>query len=265
MMSRVRRAQTLNGLIVAAAAVGVAACGSGGMALPANAAGTELFEQAEQYLAAESWSKAIEAYDTLLRNYPTSPHLPDARLGIGRAYYERGRTDALLLSIDAFKNFLTYHPSHVQTDYAQLMVAMGYAGLMRSPDRDQGYTKEALEEYDAFLEDYPDSGHRQMALDQRIVVVNTLAGHELAVAKFQMGRDRYVAAQARCDYALRKYPTTVHRCEILYTLAEALRQQGIGDQAAVYYQQIVSEYPGCSFVPSAQTRLRDVGIAGEGR
>lgn len=249
-------------VVAAGMLLGVWACGSGGLMLPADAAGTELFEQAEQFVADQKWRDAATAYDTLLRNYPTSPHLPEARLGLGRSYYEQNRTDTLLLSIDAFKNFMTYHPSHFQVDYSQLMVAMGYMRLMRSPDRDQQYTREALEEFEAFLEDYPESPYRDLAYENMQTVIDTLAAHELQVAEFQMGRGRYIAARRRCEFALRKYPTTTHRCEILYTLAESLRMEGDPSRAADYYQQVLTEHPDCRFAADARKRLNKGGAAG---
>lgn len=241
--------------IAVVALVTVSACGSGQLQLPADAAGTDLFQQGQQFVTEEEWSNAARAFDTLLRNYPTSPFLPDARLGLGRAYYEQDRSDTLLLAIDAFKNFLTYHPSHEQVDYSQLMVAMSYMQLMRAPDRDQFYTREALDEFEAFMEDYPESSYRQFGVDNMRLVVDTLAAHELGIAKFQIGRKRFEASRLRSEYALRKYPTTGHRCELLYTLAEALRRQGDVARAKGYYEQLVAEHADCDRVRDAQKRL----------
>lgn len=235
--------------------VTVSACGSGQLQLPADAAGTDLFQQGQQFVTEEEWSNAARAFDTLLRNYPTSPFLPDARLGLGRAYYEQDRSDTLLLAIDAFKNFLTYHPSHEQVDYSQLMVAMSYMQLMRAPDRDQFYTREALDEFEAFMEDYPESSYRQFGVENMRLVVDTLAAHELGIAKFQIGRKQFEASRLRSEYALRKYPTTTHRCELLYTLAEALRRQGDVARAKGYYEQLVSEHADCKRVRDAQKIL----------
>lgn len=233
----------------------LAACGSGGLQLPTDPAGTELYEQGQQYIADGNWSKAVQAYDTLLRNYPTSPYLPEARLGLGRAYYEQGRSDTYLLAIEAFRNFLTYHPSADEVDYAQLMIAMSYMGLMRSPDRDQSNTRKALDAFEVFLEDYPDSSHREFAQEQMQEVVDTLASHELQVAEWQLNNGHYAAAEGRCRYALTKYPQTGYRCELLYTLAESLRRRDDSEGARVYYEQILRDYPRCERAGDARQRV----------
>lgn len=240
----------------------LAGCGSGGLQLPTDPAGTALFEQAEAHVQENDWRRAAEAYDTLLRNYPTSPHLPEARLGLGRAYYEQGRSDRYLLAIEAFRNFLTYHPSHEQVDYAQLMIALGYMGLMRSSDRDQSNTRRALDAFEVFLEDYPNSQHREFALEQRQIAIDTVARHELQVAEWQLGRGLFEASEARAQYALRRYPETAHRCELLYTLAESLRRRGDAAGAVVYYEQVVQEYPGCEHAPDARRRVQGAREAG---
>jgi len=249
---------------VCAALLGLAAwgCASAPMVLPSDTAGTALFEQAQGFLADGKNRQAAQAFDTLLRNYPTSPHLPEARIGLGRAYYEHGRTTLVLLAVDSFRNFITYHPSHPQVDYAQLMIALSFARLMRSPDRDQSQTREALRAYEEFLEDYPDSRYRDLADDNMREVVDTLAQHEIQVANFQLERNRYSAARQRAHYALRSYPQTSYRCELINLLAESYWREGDAQQAGDYYQRLVDELPDCKYAAEARKRLDQGGAVG---
>ena len=69
------------GGVAVATLCAIVACGSGKVSLPDDAAGTELYDGGETALAEGKWRRAVESFDTLLRNYPTSPHLPEARLG----------------------------------------------------------------------------------------------------------------------------------------------------------------------------------------
>jgi outer membrane protein assembly factor BamD len=242
------------GVITLVAAV-TACGGSNAVRLAADAAGTELYEQGQQFTAEEKWRQAGEAYDALLRNYPTSPFLPDARLGLGRAYYEQGRSGTLLLAIDAFRNFMTYHPSHPQVDYAQLMVGMSYVKMMRSTDRDQTNSRRAMEAFQIFMEDYPESSYIEIARDNMQTAVDSIAGHELEVAEWQLGRNYYAAAQARAHYTLRKYPQTSRRCRVLYVLAEAYRRGGDEAQGRATYERILQEHPDCEYADEARERL----------
>ncbi len=259
---RASPSRLLRGVCAAVLGLAVWGCGSASMLLPSDSAGTELFEQAEGFLADGKYRQATEAFDTLLRNYPTSPHLADARLGLGRAYYERRRSALLLLAVDAFRNFLTYHPSHAQVDYAQLMIAMSFARLMRAPDRDQSQTRAALRAYQEFQEDYPDSRYRDLAENNMRDVIDTLAQHEIQVASFQLGRSRFTAARERARYALRNYPQTSYRCELINLLAESYRREGDAPQAGDYYRRLIDEHPDCEYAGEARKRLGTGGAVG---
>jgi len=242
-------------LAMIALAILVAACSSKGVRLASDAAGTELYEQGQEYTQAEKWRQAGEAFDTLLRNYPTSPYLPEARIGLGRAYYEQGRADSLLLAVDAFRNFMTYHPSHPQVDYAQLMIAMSYSRMMRSPDRDQSNTERAKQAFEIFLEDYPASPYDAMARENLQIAVDALARHELEVGEWQLSRGYYEAAQSRAHFALRKYPQTAWRCRILWLLGESYRGAGDVAQARATYERVLQDHPDCEYADDARKRI----------
>ncbi len=249
MSAILRKTAAVVGLLAASA------CGTAQLVLPADSAGTELFQQAQDLMEQEKWSGAVVGFDTLLRNYPTSPHLPQARLALGRAYYEQDRTSSLILAIDAFRNFLTYHPSHDQVDYAQLMIAMSYMSMMRSPDRDQSQAMEALRAFEIFFEDYPESANGDDARTQMQAVIDNLSEHELKVAEFQLSKGLLAAARERARYAMRKYAATSHRCDFVWILAESHRRQGDDRQATIYFQRILDDYPDCERASEAQRRL----------
>lgn len=242
-------------LVVVVCGLLLPACGSGGLKLPADADATELFEEANALAADGKWRQAAERYDALLRNYPTSPHLPDSRLGLGRAYYEQGRPENLVMAVDAFRNFMTYHPSHPSVDYAQLMVGLSYVRMMRTPDRDQANTKQALAALQVFIEDYPDSQYVETARENIQIAIDSLARHEFDVATYLVSRDMNEAAQARCHYALRTYPQTAWRCAILYTLGEAYRAADDAGQARSAYERVLQDHPDCEYADKARDRL----------
>jgi outer membrane protein assembly factor BamD len=243
---------------LAGAAIGCASTGASPL-LTADPTGTALFEQGQDALADQEWRDAVNAFDTLLRNYPSSPYLAEARLGLGQAYYEQGRVDTLILAIDAFQAFLTYHPSNQYVDYAQYMVAMTYIAQMRTPDRDQTPTRQAIAALDVFLENYPDSRLYPSAVAQRQMAIDSLAQHEYEVARWQAGRDEdWDAAVDRVQFALESYPDTTMKCELVFVLAEAYKQGKQNENAITNYRKVVDDYPDCEFAEEAQERIRDL-------
>jgi outer membrane protein assembly factor BamD len=235
------------------------ACSGASPLLTADPTGTLLFEQGQDALVAEDWKDAVTAFDTLLRNYPSSPFLAEARLGMGRGYYEQGKVETLIMAIDSFQGFLTYHPSHEFVDYAQYMVGMTYVEQMRTADRDQGPTRQAIEAFDRFISSYPDSPLLESAVAQRQAAIDRLAEHEYQVARWQAGRNEdWDAAIDRAEFALDSYPETSLKCQLYFVLGEAHKQGKQFEDAVRYYEQVVNEYPDCEYVDDAKERLRDI-------
>lgn len=237
----------------------VLACGPSGPTLTQDPSGSVLFEDGQRALADEDWDEAAEAFDTLIKNYPASPYLAEARLGLGTANVAMGRPDTLIIGIDAFQSFLTYHPSHDRVDYAQYMIGIGYMEQIRSADRDQSNTELAVEAFDRFLASYPDSELRDEVLAQRRIALDRLAQHELEVAEWQVRRGYPEAAIDRAKVALETYPETTFRCQLTWVLGEAYRAAGEGRQASEAYQEIVEHYPECRYSENAVERLRENG------
>ena len=142
------------------------------------------------------------------------------------------------------------------------MIAMSFTRLMRSADRDQSQTRAALQAYQDFHEDYPDSRYRDLAENNMREVVDTLAQHEIQVAMFQLGRGRYDATRQRAHYALRNYPQTSFRCDLINLLAESHWREGDARQAGDYYQRLVDEHPDCDYAGDARKRLNTGGAVG---
>lgn len=251
--------------LVLCIAVAAAGCGPSGPVLSADPTGTSLFEEGKLALDEEDWGGAAKALDTLLKNYPASPYLAEARLGLGLAYYEQARADTLVLGIDAFQGFLTYHPTHPRADYAQYMVGMSYMRQMRSADRDQIETRNALRAFDRFIEMFPDSSLMPEALRQRQVAMDRLVDSELRVARWQLdARGMWEAAVSRAEEILEEYPGTGFRCDLLFLLAESNKEgQNVAD-AVEYYEEVVDNHPDCQYAQLARERLTEVGSTGPG-
>ena len=127
--------------------------------IPQNVANPDrfLFDRGEAALKEKKWLEAREYYRQVFDNYPQSPLRPDAKIGLADTYLGEKSTDSLVLADGEYREFLTYYPRHPRADYAQYKLAMTYFQQMRGPDRDQTSTREALTEFQAFFDRFPDS------------------------------------------------------------------------------------------------------------
>ena len=120
-----------------AAAVACAARGRG--AMPPGTAQPDqfLFDKGNDALKQKKWLTAREFFKQLTETYTQSPLRPDAKLGIGDTYLGEGSTEALVLAINEFQEFLSFYPTNRRADYAQYKLGMAHFRQMRAPQRDQ--------------------------------------------------------------------------------------------------------------------------------
>src|SRR5690242_4228332 len=116
-----------------------------------------LFDKGTAALNAKKWLTAREFFKQVVESYVQSPYRPDSKLGMGDTYLGEGTAEALVLAINEFREFLSYYPTHRRADYAQFKLAMAHFRQMRAPQRDQTETREAIKEFETFVERYPNS------------------------------------------------------------------------------------------------------------
>src|SRR5215467_11707353 len=116
-----------------------------------------LFDKGTDALNNKKWLTAREYFKQVTETYTASPYRPDAKLGIGDTYLGEGSSEALVLAINEFTEFLSFYPTNKRADYAQYKLGMAHFRQMRKPERDQTETREAVHELQNFVDRYGDS------------------------------------------------------------------------------------------------------------
>ena len=116
-----------------------------------------LFDKGTAALDAKKWLTAREYYKQVVETYTGSVYRPDAKLAIGDTYLGEGSSEALVLAINEFQEFLTFYPTNRRADYAQYKLGLAHFRQMRAPQRDQTETQETIREFETFVPRYPDS------------------------------------------------------------------------------------------------------------
>src|SRR6516164_3173790 len=114
-----------------------------------------LFDKGTAALNAKKWLTAREYFKQVTETYTQSTYRPDAKLGIGDTYMGEGSAEALVLAINEFREFLSFYPTNRRADYAQYKLALAHFHQMRKPERDQTETREAVKEFQTFVDRYP--------------------------------------------------------------------------------------------------------------
>ncbi len=165
----------------------------------------ELVQRAEKYLSSRRWDLAEESLREIRDRYPDSPYSLWAELKLADCkFFAHEYQEAIVL----YQEFEKLHPTNEAIPYVIYQIGTCYYNLMLPPDRDQTYTKKALETYERLLRTFPDSPY-ELEIKKRLKKCRErLAEHEMYVAKFYFRTKRYRAAYYRLLYLLQSYPNT---------------------------------------------------------
>ena len=236
-----------------------AACGPKDV-IPQNVANPDrfLFDRGEAALKEKNWLEAREYYRQVFDNYPQSPLRPDAKLGLADSYLGEKSTDSLILADSEYREFLTYYPRHPRADYAQYKLAMTYFQQMRGADRDQSATRDALTEFQAFFDRFPNSPLMPEVRKNWRIARDRLSDSELRVGVTYARIGVLRGAALRFQALLKEDPNFTHRDELYYELAEVYLRSDNKAQAIPYYQRLVDEFTESEFLERAQKRLKEL-------
>jgi len=245
--------------VLAAAALALAGCGKDAANVPGGPLEADkfLFERGTEALEKKRWLTAREYFTRLVDNYPQSPFRPDAKLGVGDAFLGEGSTEAYVLAIAEFREFLTFYPTNPRADYAQYKLGMAHYKQMRGPERDQTETRAAIAEFEAFVERYPNSPLLPEARTKLREARDRLGMSELRVGVFYYRTKWYPGAIDRLKNLVKNDPQFTHRDSAYYHLAESLVKMNRAAEALPYYDRLVKEFENSEYLDEAKKRLAE--------
>ena len=250
----------LGRLLPAAVLLAFSACATGPVRPPQGLPDPDrfLFERGTEELNERDWFTAREYFRQLVDSYPQSPYRGDAKLGIGDTYLGEGTTEAYILGINEFREFLSFYPTHRRADYAQFKLAMASFYQMRSPMRDQTETIDAIRELTNLIERYPRSELLGEARERLREARDRLGEHELGVGVQYHRTKWYPGAIERLRTLLEKDPEFSRRDAALFYLADSYDRIGRPAEALPHFERLIEEFEQSEFLERA--RLRAQGI-----
>ena len=248
-----RRLTTLAAAVLVACA---AACAAKQDALPPGVGEPDkfLYDRGTESLEKKRWMTAREYFRRIIDSYPQSELRPDAKLGIGDSYLGEGTGESYVLAVNEYREFLTFYPTNPRADYAQYKLGMTYFRQMRGPQRDQTETREAVKEFEAFVERYPNSALLP-EVQQRLREARDRVGEaEYQVGVFYFKQRWYPGAIDRLRALMKSDPGFTYRDGLYYYLAEALLKVKLDAEALPLYERLLTEFEQSEFLEKARTR-----------
>lgn len=224
-----------------------------------------LFEEAAKEVRKGRHDTGRLLFATIINTYPDSPFLPLAKLAIADSFFLEGTTSALIQAAQAYQDWLTFFPTDPLADDASLKVAEAEMRQMGLSDRDISHARKAEQRLKVLLQQYPQSTLRPTVEARLAQVQENLAMHNLQIARFyydvkyETGKGGLKGAQSRLKEIVDKYPCFSYNDEVFYRLAVTYQAEEEPDEAARYYQKLVTEFPESEYVEKAKEQLNIIG------
>ncbi len=210
----------------------------------------EFYKNAKGDLDSGNYAGAVKLYEALEARYPFGRYAQQAQLDIAYAYYKQGETAQAVAATDRFAKL---HPNHPNLDYALYLKALSYfkpdLGIfgellnLDSSDRDPKALRESFEAFKDLVVRFPESRYADDSRARMSYLVNNLAKHDLAVARYYLNRGAPVAAAARAQNIVQRYPQAPANEEALGVAIEAYEMMGMKELADSSRRVLEKNFP----------------------
>lgn len=245
-------------LAVLAAVVTLAGCSSSpddDEIVVANRGAEALYQDAKASMEVGNFNGAANILSALDSRYPFGPLSHQVQLDLIYSYYKVGKIDETLATID---RFVRLNPNHSDVDYAIYMRGLTnmdadknlfqeLLGIDRA-DRDPSKSREAFNDFKGLIQKYPNSKYAADSHKRMVYIKNRLAKYELAIARFYMRREAYVAAANRGQFVLEHYPDSSQIQQALEIMVECYDQLNLSELKENALKTLRLNFPDSSYV-----------------
>ena len=241
--------------LAAAASLVLGGCG-GGQSRYQGVPPEQLFEIASREYRDGDHDNAIEVLDRILALHGDWENVAETRLLLGHVYYDK---EEYLTARSEYNRFLDRYPGHPDAPDAALGICRSLAALAPVPQRDQGYTEEAITACRNVVIDY--AGLDQSAEAARISneLRHTLAEKEYLNAQFYERRELWDAAIKYYGFVVNLYPESEFVPAALLGIYRANTAIGYDDLAEEARERLLAEFPDSEAAEELRTSGQSAG------
>jgi outer membrane protein assembly factor BamD len=232
------RSSVLSLVAAVAACALIGACASKGDVQDETAgwSAERLYGEARDEMKSKNWAKAVTYFEKLEARYPYGRYAQQGQLEIAYAHWKNDDSASALAAAD---RFIKLYPGHPNVDYAYYLKGLinfaekeglvaFFAGSDMS-DRDPKTTQDAYLSLKEVVTRFPDSRYAPDAAARMRYLVNSLAQHDVYVARFYLRRGAYLAAANRAQSAVSNYPQAPATEEALFVMMQSYGKLGLAD------------------------------------
>ena len=217
-----------------------------------------LLERGTAALKERQWTRARQYFSELLEAYPQSALRADAKLGVGDSYLGENNSGSYVYAQNEYREFLAFYPTNPRADYAQMQLGMVHFNQMLNPQRDQTETKEAIKEFQTFVDRYPRSPLINDVRQKLREAKDRLSDWDQQVGNFYLSIRNYSGAESRYRGILKDDPEYTRKDSVYFYLAETLEKviPPRKAEALPYYERLLDEYEQSEHLEEAKKRIQ---------
>lgn len=213
------------------------------------------YAQAMAKFNKEDYLDASEDFKTVTVQYPGSSLADDAQFHIGECHYLRGE---YILAGSEYDLLIRTMPSSSFAAKARYMKAMSDYSLSPKSELDQKYTREAIDDFQTFIEYSPTDSLAKDAAAKISELNDKLAKKEFENGKLYFKLEYYKAAVAYFDNVMDRYHDTQYADDALLWKARALRERHDYSGALDAVNLFFDKYPSSGLKVEAETLKADI-------
>lgn len=179
-----------------------ALAGCAGKTKPEKSA-QELIDDGMRYFEKGRYKKAVESFENLRDWYPFSNLTLTADLKIADTHFNMEDYES---AASFYEEFERLHPRNEAVPYVIFRIGLCHFNRLDTIDRDQTPALKAIEAFNRLRQAFPGNEYALQSEDYIIKCRQSLAAHELYVAKFYFKTKHYRSALHRFNRIINDYP-----------------------------------------------------------
>jgi outer membrane protein assembly factor BamD len=217
----------------------------------------QLYNEAQDMMAAGTYADAAAAFEEVDRQHPYSQWATRAQMMSAFAYYQANEYDQAIV---AAQRFIELHPGHGDVPYAYYLIGMCYYEQISDVGRDQEMTQKALDSMGELVRRFPQTDYARDAQLKIDLARDHLAGKEMEIGRYYLRQKAYVAAINRFRNVVETYQTTTHVPEALHRLTEAYLAIGVREEAQNAAAVLGYNFPGNEWYQRSYALLEEQNL-----
>jgi len=221
-----------------------------------------LFAKGKALIEKKKWEDGRKYLSYVFETYPNDPLGRDALLMVADSYVKQGGTASYTEARYRYRDYLNRYPDAPRRDYARYQFAYCSDKEHGTADRDQTSTREAIQQYQALIREFPDSAFAGAGRERIRQLVDLLAEHEFGVGYFYMRKGSLASAMGRFSGLEERFPDYGAKDKLYFYEARTLTRLGRNEEASRYYSRLLEEYPKSLYMKKAKDQLKKLKPAG---